>query len=93
MRDLLLLHELIFIALILLAFASGLYGIHIWDKASNESQRINLLVREIQQARGDLYRQMKELFDAFFLEDNEALTEYNEYTQSILTHFEELLTR
>ena len=90
LRDLLLLHELIFIALILLAFASGLYGIHIWDKASNESQRINLLVREIQQARGDLYRQMKELFDAFFLDDNEALTEYNDYTQSILTHFEEL---
>ncbi len=90
LRDLLLLHELIFIALILLAFASGLYGIHIWDKASNESQRINLLVREIQQARGDLYRQMKELFDAFFLDDNEALTEYNEYTQSILKHFVEL---
>lgn len=90
LRDLLLLHELIFIALILLAFTSGLYGIHIWDKASNESQRINLLVREIQQARGDLYRQMKELFDAFFLDDNEALTEYNDYTQSILTHFEEL---
>ncbi len=90
LRDLLLAHELIFVALILLAFASGLYGIHIWDKASNESQRINLLVREIQQARGDLYRQMKELFDSFFLEDDEALTEYNTYTQSILQHFSEL---
>ncbi|MES2635953.1 MAG: HAMP domain-containing protein, partial [Pseudomonadota bacterium] len=90
LRDLLLVHELIFIALILLAFASGIYGIHIWDKASNESQRINLLVREIQQTRGDLYRQMKELFDSFFLQDDEALTEYNAYTQSILTHFSEL---
>ena len=90
LRDLLLLHELIFIALILLAFASGFYGIHIWDKASNESQRINLIVREIQQTRGDLYRQMKELFDSFFLQDNEALTEYNTYTQSILTHFAQL---
>jgi len=90
LRDLLLTHELIFIALILLAFASGLYGIHIWDKASNESQRINLLVREIQQTRGDLYRQMKELFDSFFLQDDEALTEYNTYTQSILKHFSEL---
>ena len=90
LRDLLLVHELIFIALILLAFASGLYGIHIWDKASQESQRINLLVREIQQTRGDLYRQMKELFDSFFLQDNEALTEYNAYTQSILKHFSEL---
>lgn len=90
LRDLLLSHELIFIVLILLAFASGIYGIHIWDKASDESQRINLLVREIQQTRGDLYRQMKELFDAFFLQDDEALSEYNDYTQSILKHFSEL---
>lgn len=90
LRDLLLMHELIFIALILLAVISGGYGIHIWDKTSKESQRINLLVQEIYQVRGDLYRQMKELFDAFFLQDGEALAEYNAYTQSILTHFHEL---
>lgn len=90
LRDLLLTHELIFIALILLAVVSGGYGIHIWDKTSKESQRINLLVQEIYQVRGDLYRQMKELFDAFFLQDGEALAEYNAYTQSILTHFSEL---
>jgi len=57
LRDLLLTHELIFIALILLAVISGAYGIHIWDKTSKESQRINLLVQEIYQVRGDLYRQ------------------------------------
>lgn len=90
LRDLLLTHELIFIALILLAVISGGYGIHIWDKTSKESQRINSLVQEIYQVRGDLYRQMKELFDAFFLQDGEALAEYNAYTQSILTHFNEL---
>lgn len=90
MRDLLLAHELAFIALILLAAISGAYGIHIWDKASKESQRINVLVQEIHQVRGDLYRQMKELFDAFFLQDGEALAEYNAYTQSILHHFEYL---
>lgn len=90
LRDLLLMHELIFIALILLAVISGAYGIHIWDKTSKESQRINSLVQEIYQVRGDLYRQMKELFDAFFLQDGEALAEYNAYTQSILIHFHEL---
>lgn len=90
LRDLLLAHELAFIALILLAAISGAYGIHIWDKASKESQRINVLVQEIHQVRGDLYRQMKELFDAFFLQDGEALAEYNAYTQSILHHFEYL---
>lgn len=87
LRELLLTHELIFIALILLAVVSGAYGIHIWDKASKESQRINLLVQEIYQVRGDLYRQMKELFDAFFLQDQEALAEYDAYTDSTLAHF------
>ncbi len=90
LRDLLLSHQLTFIALILLAVISGAYGIHIWDKASKESERINLLVQEIYQVRGDLYRQMKELFDAFFLEDRDALNEYNAYTQSILKHFADL---
>lgn len=90
LRDLLLTHELIFIALIVLAVTSGGYGIYLWDKAAKESQRINLLMQEIQQTRGDLYRQMKELFDTFFLEDNDAKNEYNAYTQSILSHFSQL---
>lgn len=90
LRDLLLTHELIFIALIIFAVAGGAYGIHLWDKSSTESERINLLVQEIQQVRGDLYRQMKELFDAFFLDDHKARDEYNNYTQSILLHFNQL---
>jgi signal transduction histidine kinase len=87
LRDLLLAHELIFIALILLAVAAGAYGIYVWDKAAKESQRIHYLTQEIQQTRGDLYRQMKELFDTFFLEDADAKNEYEAYTQSILKHF------
>jgi len=90
LRDLLLTHELIFIALILLAVAGGAYGIHLWDKSAKESQRIHYLVQEIQQTRGDLYRQMKELFDAFFLNDQDARAEYNAYTLSILKHFDKL---
>ena len=90
LRNLLLTHELIFIALILLAVAAGAYGIYIWDKAAKESQRIHYLSQEIQQTRGDLYRQMKELFDTFFLEDADAKNEYDAYTQSILKHFNAL---
>ncbi|MEQ1598265.1 MAG: HAMP domain-containing sensor histidine kinase [Methylotenera sp.] len=90
LRELLLAHELIFIALILLAVAGGGYGIYLWDKSSKESQRIHSLVQEIQQTRGDLYRQMKELFDAFLLEDADAKNEYAAYTQSILKHFKQL---
>ncbi len=87
LKDLLLIHELAFILLIILAGASGAVGIHLWDKSSLESQRINQLVQEIQQTRGDLYRQMKELFDAYFLNDIAAEDEYNAYTASIEQHF------
>ena len=90
LRELLLAHELIFILLILLAVAGGAFGIHLWDKSAKESQRIHLLVQEIQQTRGDLYRQMKELFDAFFLNDADARDEYKAYTASILKHFQKL---
>ncbi len=90
LRDLLLFHELIFIALILLAVAGGGYGIYLWDQSAKESQRIHNLVQEIQQTRGDMYRQMKELFDTFFLNDTDAKHEYDAYTQSILKHFGQL---
>ncbi|MES2553217.1 MAG: HAMP domain-containing sensor histidine kinase [Pseudomonadota bacterium] len=87
LKHLLLIHELAFVILVSLTGAAGGIGIHLWDKASHESQRINLLVQEIQQARGDLYRQMKEVFDAYFLADTDAENEYQGYTSSIQEHF------
>lgn len=92
LKDLLLIHELAFVILVTLAGAAGGIGIHLWEKASHESQRINSLVLEIQQTRGDLYRQMKELFDAYFLGDPEAEREYNGYTASVNAHFHKLET-
>ncbi len=90
LRELLLAHELIFIMLIVLAVASGLFGIHLWDKSAQESQRIQSLVQEIQLTRSDLYRQMKELFDAYLLNEPSAIAEYDAYTKSIQTHFKNL---
>jgi len=90
LKDLLLIHELIFILLVVLAGAAGSVGIHLWDKSSQESHRISLLIQEMQQTRGDLYRQMKELFDAYFLADTEAREEYDSYTISIERHFQQL---
>lgn len=90
LRDLLLIHELAFILLIILAATAGAIGIHLWGKSSQESNRINLLVQEVQQTRGDLYRQMKELFDAYFLEDLGAREEYDNFTISVEKHFVQL---
>lgn len=90
LKDLLLIHELTFILLVALAGTAGIVGIHLWDQSSQESQRINLLIQEIQQTRGDLYRQIKEVFDAYFLADTDARSEYDEYTVSIDKHFLQL---
>lgn len=90
LKDLLLVHELIFILLVILAVAAGGVGIHLRDRSLHESQRINLLIQEIQQTRGDLYRQMKELFDGYFLADPDARKEYDIYTISIEKHFAKL---
>jgi len=87
LRTLLLVHELIFLLLVVLAGSAGGYGIHQWRAASTESVRIGQLTIEIQQTRGDLYRQMKELFDARFLSDPQAPGEYEAYTRQIETRF------
>lgn len=90
LKHLLLIHELAFILLIFLVACVGAIGIHLQEKSSQESNRINLLVHEVQQTRGDLYRQMKELFDAYFLDDLNAHTEYNNFTRSVELHFTQL---
>lgn len=91
LKDLLLVYELAFVLLVTLAGATGGLGIHLWEQSSLESERINRLVQEIQQTRGDLYRQMKELFDAYFLADPQAPEEYDSYTVSVKSHFVKLL--
>jgi signal transduction histidine kinase len=90
LKNLLLIHELAFILLIFLVATVGAIGIHLQEKSSQESNRINLIVQEVQQTRGDLYRQMKELFDAYFLKDIEARNEYNNFTLSVEKHFVQL---
>ncbi|MCX7628433.1 MAG: ATP-binding protein [Methylophilaceae bacterium] len=87
LKHLLLLHDLIFVLLVVLAVAAGGYGLQQWHAASTESERINRISQEIQQTRGDLYRQMKELFDAQFLGDVAAQHEYDAYTRRIEAQF------
>jgi signal transduction histidine kinase len=90
LKDLLLIHELAFILLIMLVASMGAIGMHLQNKSSQESSRISSIVQEVQQTRGDLYRQMKELFDAYFLKDIEARDEYNNFTRIVEAHFTQL---
>ena len=90
LKHLLLIHELTFVLLIVLAVTAGAVGLRSWQRASDESQRINSLIQEIQETRGDLYRQMKELFDAYFLADPQARGEYDGYALKVHEHFRQL---
>ncbi|MDR2220161.1 MAG: HAMP domain-containing protein [Methylobacillus sp.] len=90
LRQLLLRHDLIFVLLIVLTCVVGGTGIYFWQQSSHEFSRINRLIQEIQQTRGDLYRQMKELFDAYFLDDARAEQEYDEYARAVESHFTQL---
>lgn len=90
LKDILIIHELAFILLIMLSATAGAIGINLWDQLSKETQRLSSLVSEVQQTRGDLYRQLKELFDAYFLEDDGAREEYDNFTHSVEKHFTQL---
>jgi signal transduction histidine kinase len=91
----LLLHELSFVLLILITASIGITWSVSWQKSSEESLRISAMNTALQNIRGDVYRQLKEVFDASFLQDSDAVNEYQEYTQSIqkyLTELHELAT-
>lgn len=90
LKELLLVHQLAFVLLILLTAGVGTVEMWLWQKTSQESLRINVLIQEIQQTRGDLYRQMKELFDAYFLDDPTARREYADYTKIVNADFSRL---
>lgn len=74
---------------LLLVLASGVLGsaaLYYWQESSRESLRINSMVEEIQEMRGNLYRQVKEVFDAVFLSDTDAARQYQEYQKRIEEH-------
>jgi nitrogen fixation/metabolism regulation signal transduction histidine kinase len=79
----LLLHELSFILLVLITGVVGIIWSASWQSSSEESLRIGSMNTTMQNIRGDVYRQLKEVFDATFLHDNDASKEYLAYTNSI----------
>jgi signal transduction histidine kinase len=70
-------------ALVVLTVAIGSAGLILWQQSSREALRINSLVQATQGMRGALYRQMKEVFDAVFLEDPAAASQYRGHESEI----------
>ncbi len=79
----LLLHELSFVVLILVTASVGIVWAFAWQKSSEESLRLTAMNSDVQNIRGELYRQLKEVFDASFLSDVDAADEYDLYTRRI----------
>lgn len=92
LKDLVLAYALGYVLLVTVTGLIGGISFYHWKQASDESQRINSLVEEVQAMRGALYRQMKEVFDAVFLGDTDAAAQYMEYQQQVQARLRALRT-
>lgn len=79
----LLFHELSFVLIIMLAAGLGVSWVFAWQNNSQESLRLTALNTHMHHVRGDLYRQIKEVFDVIFLNDMSAEQQYFGYSQTI----------
>lgn len=86
----LLLHELSFVVLILITASVAIGWALAWQKSSEESLRLTAMNSHTQSIRGELYRQLKEVFDASFLNDQDARDEYNLYLRRITAYLEDM---
>ncbi len=73
--------------LIAVTGAMGWLGFNLRQQAAEEDLRVNTLVSLVQEVRGDLYRQMSEVFDHTFLGEPTAVTEYLSIGQRISRTF------
>lgn len=83
LQSTLLLHELSFILLVLITGSVGAVWAVSWQNSSEETLRLGSMNTTMQSLRGDVYRQLKEVFDAIFLNDKDASKQYLAYTQTI----------
>src|SRR5690348_9243897 len=90
LRELALLYALGVLLLVLITVAMGGTGLYLWYQASRESVRIDALVEETQGMRGSLYRQMKEVFDALFLDDRDAGAQYRTHQKEVESRLDSL---
>ncbi len=86
----LLFHELSFILLVLTTLTVAVSWSIYWQRSSEESLRLSTINTRMQNIRGLVYRQLKEVFDASFLHDADAAREYQHYTDTIRSSLQSL---
>ncbi len=90
LKQYLLLYAIGFLALVTIAGGLGGYALYFWHQSSKETLRLNSMTQQVQEMRGSLYLQLKEVFDSIFLEDKDAIAQYHAYEQRIQTHLNRL---
>jgi signal transduction histidine kinase len=90
LKSLLLAYQSSFLFLVIITGAIGGLWAYFWQQTSHESVRINALLFEAQQVRGDLYRQLKEITRASAIGDPAALNQYWRRLYLIDQHFYKL---
>ena len=90
LKQYLLLYAIGFLVLVSIAGGLGGYALYFWHQSSRETLRLNSMTQHVQEMRGSLYLQLKEVFDSVFLADTDALKQYHEYEQRIQVHLNRL---
>ena len=95
LRTLQTVYGLAFLALVVIAGVVGTTGLVLNERLTSEALRLNRLQQVAEEARGDLYRQTKEIFDYHFLGDPRAAEQYRGYAGGLdekLAEMERLAT-
>lgn len=87
LESLLLVYQTSFLLLVIITGVMGGLWAYFWQQTSHESVRINALLFEAQQVRGDLYRQFKEITRASAMGDPYVLDQYWRRLYLIDQHF------
>ncbi len=72
-------YSAIYLMLVFCTSVLGAGGLYLWQSTTQESLRLQSMLHDVDAMRGTLYRQMKELFDATFLDDPQAQSQYRKF--------------
>jgi len=86
------LYGLALLALVVVAGIVGTAGLILNERWAADAARIEHLQQVAEEARGDLYRQTKEMFDFHFLADPQARAQYQSYAARIDEKLAEMAT-